>query len=547
MSRGVPKVSIVVPVYNGADYLADAIESALAQSYRNIEVLVINDGSNDHGATERIALSYGTKIRYFFKPNGGVASALNRGVDEMSGEYFSWLSHDDLYTKDKIEKEMAFLARMGRENVIVYSDYSVFTTNPDTAVPVRLKGVQAEHFRYWITVENRLHGCTLLIPRQAFKRVGGFNEKLRTTQDYDLWFRMAKEFSFVHIPEVLVKARSHSDQGINRMSDIHQSECTTLLTGFVLDLSAQEITSATSKLLDDSYLEIAVSMFNRGFHEAGHVAERLANQGNTVRRRVFKRDVRTFGTRLIKLLPENQQLKIKHAIKGVVHAINRVRAVKGEDGQEQLANKFSDIYRNNSFGGRLSRSGEGSDLVQTEIIRRELPKLVEELSIRTFLDAPCGDWYWMKEVALGVERYTGIDIVESLIKKHSEQFGNASRHFLCRNLLEDDLPQADLILCRDCLVHLRFEHIQKVLINFQRSGAKYLLMTTFTDRDKNFDLVGINGFWRTLNFELPPFNFPAPLKLINEGCTEENNQYHDKCLGLWRLEDIKLQQLPSLN
>ena len=146
----------------------------------------------------------------------------------------------------------------------------------------------------------------------------------------------------------------------------------------------------------------------------------------------------------------------------------------------------------------------------------------------------------MKEVALGVESYTGIDIVESLIEKHSEQFGSASRHFLCRNLVVDELPQADLILCRDCLVHLRFKHIRKVLINFQRSGAKYLLMTTFTDRDKNFDLIGANDFWRTLNFELPPFNFPAPLKLINEHCTEEQNQYGDKCLGLWRLEDIKI-------
>ena len=172
MTPALPLVSIVIPVYNGSDYLAEAIESALAQTYRNIEVLVINDGSNDQGKTERIAQSYGTRIRYFCKPNGGVASALNRGIREMSGKFFSWLSHDDLYTKDKIEKEMTVLSGVDADNVIVYSDYSVFTTDPENAYPMKLKGVRPEHFRYWITVENQLHGCTLLIPRGAFEKVG---------------------------------------------------------------------------------------------------------------------------------------------------------------------------------------------------------------------------------------------------------------------------------------------------------------------------------------------------------------------------------------
>ena len=81
-----PKVSIVIPVYNGANYLSEAIDSALAQTYSNIEILVVNDGSNDEGATERIAKSYGEKIRYFAKENGGVSSALNLGIREMHGE-----------------------------------------------------------------------------------------------------------------------------------------------------------------------------------------------------------------------------------------------------------------------------------------------------------------------------------------------------------------------------------------------------------------------------------------------------------------------------
>lgn len=203
-----------------------------------------------------------------------------------------------------------------------------------------------------------------------------------------------------------------------------------------------------------------------------------------------------------------------------------------------LKNKFSKIYEKNIFGGSISRSGEGSNLIQTEVIRRALPELVKELGIRTFMDAPCGDWYWMKDVSLGVEKYVGVDIVEALIEKHTKQFGNASHSFICGNLTEGDLPQVDMILCRDCLVHLSFDDIRKVLANFKRSNSKYLLTTTFASRNHNNDLTGKDSFWRPLNLELPPFNFPPPLKLINENCTEENSQFTDKHLGLWRLEDI---------
>jgi glycosyltransferase involved in cell wall biosynthesis len=272
-----PKVSIVIPVYNGADYLSEAIDSALAQSYKNIEILVINDGSNDDGDTDRIALSYGKKIRYFKKPNGGVASALNQAIVEMTGKYFSWLSHDDLYTKDKVEKEVDALSKIDSDDVIIYSDFSVFTNNPENSVSVRLKGVPPEHFRYWITVDNSLHGCTMLIPRSAFEVCGGFNEILRATQDYDLWFRLAEKFHFVHIPEELVKARSHADQGSNKMGGIALVECNDLLTRFVGSLTPDDIFTASAKKPSEAYSVIAANMHRRGFEQAGRLAEELAN------------------------------------------------------------------------------------------------------------------------------------------------------------------------------------------------------------------------------------------------------------------------------
>ena len=119
-----PLVSIVIPVYNGSNYLREAIDSALAQTYSNIEVIVVNDGSNDDGATWKIAHSYGDKIRYFEKENGGVSTALNFGIANMRGKYFSWLSHDDLYYPNKIQVQIDALRKAGDMSKIVYSNWA---------------------------------------------------------------------------------------------------------------------------------------------------------------------------------------------------------------------------------------------------------------------------------------------------------------------------------------------------------------------------------------------------------------------------------------
>jgi hypothetical protein len=216
--------------------------------------------------------------------------------------------------------------------------------------------------------------------------------------------------------------------------------------------------------------------------------------------------------------------------------IKTIFANKNMKLSENLKERFSQIYVANIFGGIESRSGEGSNMIQTSEIRGEIPNLVRQFNIQSFLDAPCGDFHWMKEVNLGVEKYIGVDIVEHLIEKNNQDFNSTIRNFQCLDLVEDKLPQVDLIFCRDCLVHLSFDDICKVINNFKRSGSKYLLTTTFTNRRSNDDLG--KKVWRTLNLQISPISFPAPLKLINEKCTEANNQFSDKCLGLWRLEDL---------
>ena len=178
-------------------------------------------------------------------------------------------------------------------------------------------------------------------------------------------------------------------------------------------------------------------------------------------------------------------------------------------------------------------SGPGSDLAQTRAIRAALPGLLRELNVRTMLDVPCGDWFWMKTLDLDVD-YTGADIVDALIQRNTQEFADVRRRFVQLDVQRDALPKVDLVLCRDCLVHFPLSGIALALANLKRSGSTYLLTTTFVDRGSNDDIRV--GRWRPLNLERAPFNLPAPLRSIDEECPEPANR--DKRLALWRIDSI---------
>jgi len=201
--------------------------------------------------------------------------------------------------------------------------------------------------------------------------------------------------------------------------------------------------------------------------------------------------------------------------------------------------KFIKIYRKNLFQGSESISGPGSSLEQTQVIRDELPHLITAYNIKTLLDAPCGDFHWMKEVQLDLERYIGIDIVPELIRDNQKKFGNKNRKFIVMDIVKERLPAFDIIMCRDCFIHLSNKDISSAIRNIAQSGIKYLLTTTFTEIKENRDIV--TGRLRFINLQKHPFDFPAPLRLINEQCTEDGGKYADKSLALWRVKDIIAQ------
>jgi SAM-dependent methyltransferase len=210
---------------------------------------------------------------------------------------------------------------------------------------------------------------------------------------------------------------------------------------------------------------------------------------------------------------------------------NALMASRGKSMREV----FTDIYHHNLFGGTVSRSGTGSDLIQTAEIRRRLPAFLKEFGVQSVLDIPCGDFHWMKEVEIDVD-YTGADLVAEMIQKNQQLYGNEKRRFVTLDVVRDDLPKVDLVFCRDVLVHLSFNDALAALQNIKRSGSDYLLTTTFTARDSNIDIQ--TGQWRPLNLEKAPFNLQPLLAIINEKCTEGDGSWGDKSLGLWKVCDL---------
>ena len=238
-----PLVSIIIPVYNGGDYLREAIDSALAQTYPNIEVIVVNDGSRDEGETDVIARSYGERIRYFHKENGGCASALNRGIEEMRGEYFSWLSHDDVYLPEKVEHQIAVLAGLENKNTILFGGWEVIDSEGRSLAMVRPEEnhpIDKLNMALYPLLRGLIHGCSLLIPAIYFDRVGRFDEARPSTQDYALLFDMLRVAPIRFDPRVLIRSREHANRGTYQIPR-HLQECSAMWRGFLERLTPDDM------------------------------------------------------------------------------------------------------------------------------------------------------------------------------------------------------------------------------------------------------------------------------------------------------------------
>ena len=560
-------VSVAIPVYNGANYMREAIDSVLAQTYPNVEVLVVNDGSRDEGVTDAIARSYGDRIRYFSKSNGGVASALNLALEESKGGFFCWLSHDDIYLTEKIAKEMKKLLSLQDPNAVVFCHHSIMNSDGkylyDAPRPPKFSINQAA---YQLILSQWLHCCTVLAPKSLYLDNGGFREDLPTTQDYDLLVKIGLKYPFIELPEILLKARSHPGQGSLTLGHLQEVESFSeehipllspeyMSTNFTWQESVNAFIALGQQMRDRHFANAVLLVAKQLLYCEARRAEpealwsaiyqlsvndyssAQAQRDSQVHNSIvpsyaqspFKIMARRILSPKVWIALRNLRDRLRQTLISIQHNTNK------KDIPKLASLDFENIYKNNGFAGTESVSGEGSTLFQTRVIRDEIPKLLNELGVKKLLDVPCGDWHWMRHVNLANIHYTGGDIVPTLIEQNNKNYGNENCNFQNLNIIVEPLPQADLILCRDCLVHLNFTEGLAALEQFRKSGSKWLLTTTFTERDSNIDLYE-GDIWRPLNLEKPPFNLPKPERYIIEGCTEYSGVFSDKCLGLWRID-----------
>jgi glycosyltransferase involved in cell wall biosynthesis len=236
-----PLVSIVIPVYNGNNYLREAIDSALAQTYRNCEIIVVNDGSTDN--TEEICLSYGDRIRYFSKENAGVATAVNLGIKNMRGEYFSWLSHDDICYPNKIQYQLETLRKLREYESIVIGNFDFLDMNIGQKVLFDLETLcnssQLTDSVY-PALFGIIHACVMLVHKSHIDRVGNLDENLRTTQDIDWIFRLLRGQKTVFIKQSLIAVRLHREQGKHHIKEYNAEQATTHIS-FMKRITLNEI------------------------------------------------------------------------------------------------------------------------------------------------------------------------------------------------------------------------------------------------------------------------------------------------------------------
>lgn len=207
-----PKVSVIIPAFNVAKYVSAALDSVFAQTFRDFEIIVINDGSTDN--TLKILCSYKPLIKLFTKPNGGPASARNVGIKNSTAEYVAFLDADDLWLKHKLELQVNYLN--ARSDVgFIYGDtinFSVGKFREEKIETIRRCDIEGFIFKqlFW---SNFIPNSTVMVRRRCFDKVGLFDESknLIGSEDYELWLRLSRIFKLGHIPTILAKRRLHKE------------------------------------------------------------------------------------------------------------------------------------------------------------------------------------------------------------------------------------------------------------------------------------------------------------------------------------------------
>jgi glycosyltransferase involved in cell wall biosynthesis len=252
------ETSVIIPTYNRLPFLKEAVGSVLNQSYRNFELIIVDDGSTD--GTPDFVANLGNQIKHIYKSNGGPSSARNRGLGEAAGEFITFLDSDDLWHKDKLKVEIEFM-QSHPEATVCYTDETWIRRG------VRVNQ-RKKHQKYsgWI-FERCVPLCmvspsSVLMRREFFDEVGYFDENLPVCEDYDLWLRASLRFPFHFIPQkLIIKRGGHADQlSAQWGSDRYRVQALLKL------LEKEELTFKQRKLVADKLTE-KCQILEQGFRK----------------------------------------------------------------------------------------------------------------------------------------------------------------------------------------------------------------------------------------------------------------------------------------
>jgi glycosyltransferase involved in cell wall biosynthesis len=254
-----PEVSVIIPTYNSAKYVVEAVESVLAQTWRDFEVLVIDDGSTDD--TAQVMRRYEAPVRYLRQANGGVAVARNRGIAESLGRYVAFLDADDTWLPHKLVRQMEALRQQPHHRAC----YAALMMVDADLNPTGISRSQ----RQGSSLEDLLtHGnvvatpSTVICERSLFNLVGGFDPVLSQCADWDMWVRLAAQTEFLYVDEPLVTYRQH-EASMSRNASLLESDSLQVLSkGFAMPELSESLRTKRQAAFARNYMVLAGTYFH---------------------------------------------------------------------------------------------------------------------------------------------------------------------------------------------------------------------------------------------------------------------------------------------
>jgi len=236
-------VSAIIPTYNRADYIAQAVSSCLAQTYPCYEIIVVDDGSTDN--TPQVLGQFGTRIQVVRQKNGGLAAARNAGIRAATGQYLGFLDDDDLWLPCKLERQVQALSQ-DHAVTVIYSDFAYVHEEGKNTVPRSLNRPQPRNMLEALLMGNWLAVDTFLIRRDCFGEIGFFNEELRAHEDWDFWLRLAARYRWSHVPEELTLVLWH-DRSLSRNARLMDETTWKVLDKYFASASGARLPRSTRR------------------------------------------------------------------------------------------------------------------------------------------------------------------------------------------------------------------------------------------------------------------------------------------------------------